>query len=499
MRSHIRRHGAAVLVVLALALAAGQALAQLTSELVSDGFDLPTFVTSPPGETDRLFVLEQNGLIRIISGGSILPTPFLDLDALIPDVSGNDERGLLGLAFHPDYADNGFFYVNYIDLDNNTVIARYSVSSDPDVADPGSEAVILPVDQPANNHNGGMLAFSRQDGYLYIGLGDGGGAGDPLGNGQNTSVLLGKILRIDVDSGSPYAIPPDNPFVGVPGAQEEIWAYGLRNPYRFSFDRQNGDLYIGDVGQSSYEEIDYQPASSGGGEDYGWNIMEGLHCYNPPTGCDETGLVLPIHEYDHSGPKCSVTGGYVYRGAAIPDLVGTYFFADFCSDQIWSFHAVSGAVTHLQERTAELTPESGDPITNISSFGEDGAGELYIVQRDGVGGGAVFRIIRKATDAPGELPPSGGSILHQNEPNPFNPATEIAFTVRRGGAQVRLDVLDLEGSVVATLVHGKRPEGRQSVTWRGRDAQGHPVPSGVYLYRLQAGADEQTRKMLLLR
>jgi hypothetical protein len=249
--------------------------------------------------------------------------------------------------------------------------------------------ILLTIDQPYSNHNGGMIAFGSGDGYLYIGMGDGGSGGDPENRAQSDTTLLGKLLRIDVDGGSPYAIPVDNPYVGTSG-RGEIWAIGIRNPWRYSFDRATHDLYIGDVGQGIWEEIDFQPSTSAGGENYGWRLMEGNHCYNPPTDCDPGGLTDPIHEYDHSGGSCSVTGGYVYRGAVMPFLRGTYLFADYCSGDIWSFDYDGDNLNNFTDRTAELDPPGGLTISNVSSFGEDAAGELYICD---YADGEVYKIV----------------------------------------------------------------------------------------------------------
>lgn len=368
---------------------------EITSIRVASGLSSPVFVTSPAGDLQRLFIVEQPGIIKILKDGVILPDPFLDIAAR---VSFGGERGLLGLAFHPDYDNNDYFYVNYTNNSGNTVISRFEVTGDPDIADPASEFILLIISQPFSNHNGGMIAFGSSDGYLYIGMGDGGSGGDPGNRSQNDGLMLGKILRIDVDGGDPYGIPPDNPFVGPGNPLDEIWAKGLRNPWRFAFDRLAGDLYIGDVGQNAWEEIDYQPASSLGGENYGWRFMEGNHCYNPSNDCDPGGLTYPIHEYSHGGSpfRCSVTGGYVYRGSAIPDLQGRYFFADYCSDQIWSLLYDGDNVTELIDRTAELDPGEGLTINDISSFGEDAAGELYIVDL----GGEVFKVVPVLNSVP---------------------------------------------------------------------------------------------------
>jgi glucose/arabinose dehydrogenase len=360
----------------------------LTTELVVSGMARPVFATHAPGDATRLFILEQHvGNVRIFdfNAGQLLPTPFLT----IPALPAGNEQGLLGLAFHPDYNSNGFFYIYFTEDDGatgTTRVVRYTVSvSDPNVADPASARPIVSVPQNARNHNGGWLEFGP-DGHLYIALGDGGGGGDPGNRAQTiTNQLLGKMLRIDPDGddfpGDPtrnYAIPPSNPFVGITG-DDEIWAYGLRNPYRASFDRLTGDVYIGDVGQNQWEEINFQPANSTGGENYGWRCYEASAPFNL-TGCaDPSTMVFPIHEYPISNqPECAVIGGYVYRGRAISDLRGTYFFGDHCSRRVWSFRFDGANVTEFQDRTAEL------PLPDrIYSFGEDALGEIYITLRNG--------------------------------------------------------------------------------------------------------------------
>ena len=346
----------------------------LTSVLVTRGLASPVDLQSAPGDRTRLFVVEQAGRIRIVRDGSVLGTPFLDI---VSRVGSGGERGLLGLAFHPRYTDNGRFFVNYTDRSGDTHVAEFHVTSNADAADSASERTLLFVRQPFANHNGGGLAFGN-DGMLYIGLGDGGAGGDPLGNGQDLGVPLGKMLRIDVDSGNPYTVPTDNPFVSSANAFREIWAYGLRNPWRFSFDRATGDLFIGDVGQSGREEIDLGLASRRGGENYGWNVMEGSLCYPSGNGCDRTGLVLPVAEYGHSD-GCSVTGGYVYRGCRMPGYAGTYFYADYCSALVRSFRLQGGQATDARDWSAPL----GRGLDHPTSFGVDADGEIYIVDYDG--------------------------------------------------------------------------------------------------------------------
>lgn len=332
---------------------------------MANGFGRPLFVGNAGDGSGRLFVVEQAGRILVVQNGETLAEPFLDIQDQVG--SDSNEQGLLGLAFHPDYESNGFFYVNYTDLQGDTVIARFSVSGNGNIADAGSEQILLQVDQPFPNHNGGHLEFGP-DGYLYASLGDGGSQGDPRGNAQSLDTLLGKLLRIDVNSGSPYGIPADNPF------GSEIWAYGFRNPWRFSFDRATGDLYIGDVGQGTWEEIDYLPGGIVGGANFGWNFFEGRHAYEgtPPDGAQ---LMEPVAEYEHGSARCSVTGGHVYRGANLPAWQGVYVFADYCSGEIWGLVQHSGGNWDMQ-----IMYDSGFLVT---SFGVDEAGELYLVDRSG--------------------------------------------------------------------------------------------------------------------
>lgn len=372
--------------------------AGVSSQLVAGGFSRPVYVTSHPADATVLFVVEQKGVIRIIDDGNVQPAPFLDItDRVHTPVSPGDERGLLGLALHPGYVTNGCFFVNYVDKNDVTKISRFTALSHSLRADSDSEKALIELKQPYSNHNGGHLAFGPQDGFLYIGLGDGGSAGDPLNHAQNLDNLFGKILRIDVDGGNPYSIPDDNPFVDVDGARPEIWAYGLRNPWRFSFDRLTGDLFIGDVGQDAWEEIDVLPAGSTAGVNFGWRIMEGNHCYNPPADCQTEGLTRPVWEYSNDAnymrtlmgmsqsgvAGCSVTGGYVYRGKSMPELGGAYFFSDYCSGNIWSFELSGGRATNFKDRTLEVNLAGGRFTTFVSSFGEDAAGELYVVDYNG--------------------------------------------------------------------------------------------------------------------
>ena len=356
---------------------------QLALAVFVSGFTAPIGFEVPDDSSNRMFVVEQTGRIRVIRNGSLLPNAFLDVSALI---ESGGEKGLLGLAFHPGYAGNRRFFVNYtrrVAGQLQSVIAEYLASiADPDEADLASERQLLVVDQPFDNHNGGQLAFGS-DGNLYIGTGDGGSGGDPFGNGQNTSVLLGKILRIGVDApfapGLQYAIPPDNPFV-MGGGRAEIWAYGLRNPWRFSFDRASGALFAADVGQDDREEINIIVR----GGNYGWNIMEGSLCFPPPTPtCASAGLVAPISEYSHdAGGGIATIGGYVYNGPSIPDLRGAYVFGDLQSGRVWTLKLdTAGAWQRTLVLTHSLT---------VSSFGQDAAGEIYLLD---YGNGSVLRVL----------------------------------------------------------------------------------------------------------
>ncbi len=376
---------------------------------VAAGLVRPVSITHAGDGSGRLFIVEQRGRIYIIDG-ELRDTPFLSLEdrVISPASGGGNEQGLLGLAFPPGYADKGYFYVYYTMHSGDNVLARFSLTSDPNLADPDSEEHILVLPHPQyRNHNGGQIAFGP-DGYLYIGTGDGGGGGDPLENGQNPASLNGKLLRIDVETpasesgfylvaappywvlaekpqeqagGEPYLIPEDNPFVDDPAFRPEIWALGLRNPWRFSFDREQGDLYIADVGQNRWEEVNVQPADSPGGENYGWNIMEGEECYGAAN-CDIEGLTLPIHVYPISSAReCSITGGYVYRGEANPALDGVYIFGDFCSGMVWGLQQVGDAWERGTLATTDFM---------LSSFGEDERGEIYLA--DMVGGG-IYQIM----------------------------------------------------------------------------------------------------------
>jgi glucose/arabinose dehydrogenase len=374
---------------------AGQAMAtpdnSITLQLFLSGLTQPIFVTHAGDRSGRLFIVEQQGLIKVVVSGRVRPTPFLDLTQA---VNYNTESGVLGLAFHPKYEINGRFFVYYTakpppnqsaTVGDNTLAEFRVMPADPNVTIPNPTRILFALADRAPNHNGGTIAFSPVDSnpYIYVGLGDEGGGGDSFGNAQNTATLFGKILRINVDNRQPtpqYEIPPTNPFVGGP-FQPEVWAYGFRNPYRFSFDRQTGDLFIGDVGQNLWEEIDVIPSLLAGqaGRNYGWPIREGTHCFSMSP-CSPGGLVDPILEYDHSGGSCSVTGGYRYRGSQLPSLQGVYFYGDYCSGRIWRATRQVATWTSV---------EALDTTENISGFGEDEAGEIYIVAH----GGSIFRLV----------------------------------------------------------------------------------------------------------
>jgi len=358
---------------------AAAADAQIRLVKISGNLDLPVDVANAGDGSLRLFIVLQKGKIMVYSGGRILTTPFLNITDLVKCCG---EQGLLSIAFHPKYKTNGFFYVNYVNTMNNLVLARFHVSSNKNIANKSSKKILLTIPHPTyTNHNGGKLAFGK-DGYLYLSVGDGGSGGDPNNNAQNIGKLLGKILRINVNNVSTYSIPPDNPFANVTGAKKEVWAYGLRNTWRYSFDRLTGDMYIADVGQSQYEEVDFQSAGSRGGQNYGWRKMEGFHCYNPSNNCNDGTLNLPVLEYAHGTGNCSITGGYVYRGNSVPALAGTYVYGDFCSGIIWGAKNNSGTWSSTQLLSTGLL---------ISSFGEGEKGEVYVAHH-GSPNGAVYRI-----------------------------------------------------------------------------------------------------------
>ena len=482
--------------VFCLLLSACSARAQADFELEEAfpalRFASPVDLQHPGDGTDRLFVVEQAGVIRVFDNdASTADAPvFLDLTDRV--LSGG-EQGLLGLAFHPDYEANGLFFVNYTAADpRRTVVERFRVDpADPGRAAPQSGTVILEVAQPYGNHNGGQTSFGP-DGYLYVALGDGGAGGDPQGHGQNRSTLLGAILRIDVDDasgGRSYGIPADNPFVGVAcepePCREEIYAYGLRNPWRFSFDAETGQLWAADVGQNAYEEIDV--IEKGG--NYGWNVLEGRHCYAPSSGCSQEGMAPPIWEYDHTQGS-SVTGGFVYRGQRVPELRGRYIYADYVSGRIWALTFDGGEAV---ENTELLQSRS------ISSFGVDAANELYVLNHST---GRIYLLASASgtsrEEGGEEGPETGANVLSPPFPNPSGAVTTFAYTLARA-AHVDLGIFDAAGRLVHTLVQGRQPAGAHTAAWDGRLADGRRAAAGLYLCTLRlddalAGTQQLVRR-----
>lgn len=445
-------------------------------------FEAPVDIQYARQEDSRLFVAERNGRILVFENDSnaVNTAVFLDISN---KTATTGEGGLLGFAFHPNYQANGQFFVYYTKADPfRSVISRFQVSEDnPDSAGSSSEETILEINQPYSNHNAGQIRFGP-DGYLYIALGDGGGSGDPEENGEDRTTLLGSILRINVDETQGdlnYSIPADNPFAGnSEGYREEIYAYGFRNPYRFSFDRQTGELWVGDVGQNRLEEINVVKA----GLNYGWNTMEGSQCFDPESGCDTSNRELPVFEYDHSVGN-SITGGFVYRGNAVPELQGRYVYADFGSGRIWSIEW-NGENTSDNQLLTRMNENS------IVTFGEDQNGELLTGSFDG----NLYRFESQnpvtaelTDDLPNEI------RLNQNYPNPFNPSTEISFHLPEA-TYVELNVYDILGQEITTLVSGYRSEGEHHVQFDASDLSG-----GIYIYSLQTGEERITRKMTLMK
>ena len=463
-----------------LPAAAQESAGEIEIRRVFAALDLtrPVFLTHAGDGSDRIFVVEQPGRIRVLANeeqaGADL---FLDITSQVN--SGPNEAGLLSLAFHPSYAENGRFFIYYTTGNLVSRVSEFAVAGEGETGNPESEQILLEVAQPAGNHNGGQLAFGP-DGHLYVGLGDGGGSGDRFGNGQNRHTLLGSILRLDIDSApGSYAIPNDNPFVGnEEGWREEIWAWGLRNPWRFSFDRLTGQLWTGDVGQNAWEEVDLiEP-----GQNYGWNRMEGFHCFRPASNCDSTGLALPVVEYGHAEGR-SITGGYVYRGPQQGLLQGLYLYGDFVSRSIWGLRYDDGTVL-----TNDLLATSP---SGIASFGEDEAGEVYIVGLDG----AIYML-----EAP---EPTSVSLvndqtprafaLKQNHPNPFNAQTTVPFSLSLAGHTI-LEVYDLSGQRVMVPLSAWLDAGQFELNVDLADRA-----SGPYFYLLRSGSSQETRKMTLVR
>ncbi|MBI3110358.1 MAG: PQQ-dependent sugar dehydrogenase [Ignavibacteriales bacterium] len=473
-------------------------------------FNQPTFLTHAGDGSNRVFVTERRGVIHVFPNSPSVTAAqrkvFLDLSGRVESrVFGSGENGFFAMAFHPDFAQNRKFYVSYTDtmeghIRTNKIGAMMSRVSElevsqtnPDSADPGSERILLELEQPWDNHNGGQIAFGK-DGYLYLSLGDGRAPNDTLKNGQNPMNWFGTVLRMDVDNQDPglqYRVPPDNPYVGnTKGWKEEIYAYGLRNPWRFSFDRFSGTLWLADVGEKRAEEINI--ITSGG--NYGWSIMEGLLCFRA-TSCDMTGLTLPVFEYTREGKgnTVTVTGGYVYRGSnpSLAALQGLYIYGDYGFKAIWGLEYANGVVkSNIQITTS---------TQGISSFGEDESGELYVVGYGGTNS-QIFRFVEdNATDVrtPGSGVPTEFK-LYPAYPNPFNPTTQISFDIPHT-EHVTITIYNLLGIRVAQLTNRRYETGRHSVLWDGRDEGGGVAGSGTYLYSLEAGSYRRSGKMVLLR
>lgn len=405
------------------------------------GFSSPLDIQNAGDE--RLFVVERGGIIKIVAAdGSVKSTPFLNISDRVSKDGG--ERGLLGLAFHPEYASNGYFYVDYVNKDGNTQISRFSANTnDPDLADASSEFKLLSVDQPASNHNGGCLAFGP-DGYLYIAMGDGGGGGDPQNNAQNTATLLGSLLRIDVNNGNPYAIPADNPFVDNTTGKDEIWAYGLRNPWKFSFDPESKKLWIADVGQNKIEEIN-RAANNAAGLNYGWRCYEGKAVYNMTNCPAETELTFPLATYSHNNNnRASITGGYVYRGAAFADLKGKYIFADFVSNEL-------AYLDSEDTSEPEITYSESFAGTGFSSFGLDAAGELYVA---GLSSGTIYKVV----DADALAVKSVQKDAFGLYPNPARDKLKINIDPSVNLRAAKITVFDLLGKKMKTYTLALRAE-----------------------------------------
>lgn len=471
---------------------------------IASGLSSPIYATgiNYPDLGELVYIVQQNGIIRVMVDGVLQATPFLNID---PRVLSGGERGLLGFALHPDFVTNGEFIVHYSwddpanTGDGDTRIARFGlVGGNPLDGDEDSEEVLLTEDQPFSNHNGGWIAFGPNDGYLYISLGDGGSGGDPGNRSQNGATILGKMLRIDVDNGTPYAIPPDNPFADPgDGFRDEIWAYGLRNAWRNGFDRATGDLWIGDVGQDEWEEIDFEPANTGG-RNYGWRRMEGLDCYNPSSGCNDGSLTLPIHVYSHA-VGFSVTGGHVHRDPSVPELNGLYIFADYGSGRIWSLsHDGSGGSVVVTERTSEFSPsQEGFTINTVASFGEGPNGELYLCDI----GGQVYQVVGDPADT-GDVEPAPISSLRLDlaSANPFTPASPLQFAVSLPeSGSLDIAVIDAAGRAVRSLVNGEENAGRKHYVWNGRTDGGDFAASGVYFLRAVTDRQVATQKVGFLR
>lgn len=402
-----------------LTAAAARAQQPLATEEVATGLNTPVWVTHAPGDdASRIFVVTHWGRIRLVENDVLSPTPFLDVHSKV--IWDGNEQGLLCLAFHPDYAQNRQFFITYVDVNGDWVLERYLRDpNDPNLADPNSGVILLTIGHPFTWHHGAWMEFG-QDGLLYVATGDGGGSGDPINAGQRGDTLLGKILRIDVDGGFPYAIPPGNPYVADPNALDEIWSFGVRNPWRGDLDNLTGDMWFGDVGQDTWEEVHFAPAAGGaaGGAavNFGWRIMEGTHCYSPPAGCNQTGLTLPIKDYQHGGApfRCAVTGGRVYRGRAMADMHGRFFYGDYCSGEVWSTLTDGVVAVDHRDHSADLAVTMGSS-RQIIGYGEDADGEIYVCDRvDGsvnriVPAGLRLRVPQLAAGQSATLAISGGT------------------------------------------------------------------------------------------
>jgi glucose/arabinose dehydrogenase len=470
-----------IFIILCILIFSGKVFSQYTLDnaFPNLNFPSPVFLTSAPDNSNRVYVVQQGGLIKVLPNDSSTSssTTFLDVTSRI---SFGGERGLLGLAFHPNYTTNRYFYIYYTQVSTgNVIVARFTRSTgNPIVADSNSQLVLVTIPHSTySNHNGGMLFFGL-DGYLYFGTGDGGSGGDPNNNGQNVNVLLGKISRINVDSasgGNNYSIPPTNPFYNG-GGRGEIFTYGMRNPWRFTQDPVSGQIWCADVGQDLYEEIDIIQ----NGNNYGWRIMEGLHCYNPPTNCNQTGLTLPIKEYGH-GPECAIIGGYIYRGLRRPELTARYIYGDLCSKKIWKLYYVGGII---QEDQYLVTAAS-----SINSFGTDQNRELYVL----CGNGSIYKFGLNPIGIQPINSTASEYRLEQNYPNPFNPGTEITYSIPKE-SHVRLKIYNSAGQEVISLVNENQNQGTYKIQWNAAD-----YPSGAYYYVLTAGTFTETKKMVLIK
>ena len=421
----------------------------ISLEEFATGFTAPVEIVN--ANDSRLFVVQQNGIIKIVQpNGTVNATNFLNISSKI---TYGGERGLLGLAFHPQYPTNGYFFVYYNDTDGNITVARYTRSSNPDVADPNSEKIILNQSKPFDNHNGGSIHFAP-DGYLWVVTGDGGSAGDPNNNAQNKNSLLGKLLRLDINSAGPYSIPPGNPFVGVDGA-DEVWAYGLRNAWKFNFDAVSGNAMIADVGQGQIEEINRVPLTQAG-INFGWRCYEGNNAYNT-TGCaNQATMTFPVAFYDHSGGKCSITGGYIYRGTAYPSLQGKYFFADYCSTQIGMLNANNS-----------ITWTSAFSGNNFSTFGVNNQNDLFVAA---VNNGKIFKITT------GTLGTQENDNLAQIKVYP-NPASKKVFIEGLKDKDISVEIISFDGRKV---MESAKIENDNSINISG-------IPAGVYFINLKSG------------